>query len=266
MDSKEFYQESMISTQDPDEAEETLSLCDLPICSNEADWEYNFTKEDRHSSSSSSSEQDYFEFFSQEWSTTISSHHHPENIIFCGKLIPSKTPISGDGHEIESNKQSNQRKKSLFRWNSDSFSPPKSTSTLKKARLVKKNDPNSLSLPEKIRYSSDHSGKCGDKYDFSVGKVSILKSPAKLSRSRRYLFMLGLGRFPMEMELNDIKNRQSRRCRSTLPQSAGGNEKLTNGRGRWKGLWRLVRILGCGGSLHANNNVVKASFGNIPYE
>ncbi|KAJ7975101.1 Protein unc-13 4B like [Quillaja saponaria] len=46
------------------------------------------------------------------------------------------------------------------------------------------------------------------KLDFSVGKVSVLKSSTK---SRWYLFLFGMSKFPTEMELRNMKSRQSRR-------------------------------------------------------
>ncbi|OWM70161.1 hypothetical protein CDL15_Pgr026011 [Punica granatum] len=78
--------------QDPydGEEEETLSLCDLPTYGDEAAeyWEShdNSSRESQSSSSSSfsSDEDDYFEFSSPREAL------QPDNIIFCGKLIPYK--------------------------------------------------------------------------------------------------------------------------------------------------------------------------------
>ncbi|KAM2999062.1 hypothetical protein FF2_040645 [Malus domestica] len=74
--------------------------------------------------------------------------------------------------------------------------------------------------------------------------------------------MFQMARFPTEMELRDIKNRQSRRMPSTMFRSfdEGSDEKGNKGRNdsksRAKGLWRLLRAVGCS-SPHADA-VVKA--------
>uniref|UniRef100_A0A5B6YNT0 Uncharacterized protein n=1 Tax=Davidia involucrata TaxID=16924 RepID=A0A5B6YNT0_DAVIN len=242
-----------------DDAEETLSLCDLPIYSTEAaDWE-DFSKEDQSFSSISSDQEDYFEFFSTEEfissTTSCSSAHHQNSIIFCGKLIPYKEAAASidTTQKLENTKQQPPRKRGLFRWkNLDSFNKPKTS---------KSNESSSV-LPVSA-------GKCDKNYDFSVQRLSILASPTK---SRWHLFMFGLARFPTEMDLSEMKNRQSRRRRqrsSTLFRSDGGDEKVAGGGGsRGKGLWGLIRSLGCGrggGDYHANA-VVKASLRSIPRE
>ncbi|KAB1218048.1 hypothetical protein CJ030_MR3G014542 [Morella rubra] len=72
---------------------------------------------------------------------------------------------------------------------------------------------------------------------------------------------------PAEMELSDIRTRQSRmRSQSSMLRSVHCDEMVKgNGdKGRGKGLWRLLRVLGRW-SRH-RNTVVKASFGCIPRE
>jgi hypothetical protein len=71
---------------------------------------------------------------------------------------------------------------------------------------------------------------------------------------------------PTEMELRDIRTRQSRRRSqlSTMSQysSVESDEKVKgvgdNARSRGKGLWRLLKMLGFR-STHQTNAVVKAS-------
>lgn len=82
------------------------------------------------------------------------------------------------------------------------------------------------------------------KFDFPVRKVSIQASPAK---SRWYLFVFGLARFPVETELRDIRRRQSRK-------TIKSNDKSYTNRGKG-GLWRIIRSLGCGGQHHSNASV-----------
>ncbi|KAM7504470.1 hypothetical protein LguiB_003374 [Lonicera macranthoides] len=99
--------------------------------------------------------------------------------------------------------------------------------------------------------------KFAHKYDFPVRKVSMLTSPAK--KSRWYLLMFGLARFPMDnMELRDMRRRQSRK----ITKSPGGEKSngLTRGKG---GLWRMLRALGCSGQNHATA-AVKAAYGCAP--
>ncbi|KAM7499172.1 hypothetical protein LguiA_023586 [Lonicera macranthoides] len=180
---------------DPEETEDALSFCDLPIYSNPEDWE-SFSKE-----YPSDQEDDSFEFFSEEFSGSISSTAssrtsiQPDNIMFCGKLIPYKhqEPISNN--------------------------------------------------------------KCKS----NTKKVSA-------SNSRRwYLFMFGLGSFPVEMELSDMRRRQSRRVPAAVVRSEGsGCDEVGVCRRRGKGLWRMIRLyLGCGSGRQADA-VVKASYWCMP--
>lgn len=180
---------------DPEETEDALSLCDLPIYSKPEDWE-SFSKEYR-----SDQEDDYFEFFSEEFSGSISSTAssttsiQPDNIVFCGKLIPYKH------HEP-----------------------------------ISKN-------------------KC---------KSNTKKISASNSR-RWYLFMFGLGSFPVEMELTDMRRRQSRRVPAAVARSEGGGEEVGVCRSRRKGLWRMIRLyLGCGGGGRQTDAVAKVSYWCMP--
>lgn len=82
--------------------------------------------------------------------------------------------------------------------------------------------------------------------------------PSPLWRSRWFLFLFGMdGRFPKQMDLKDMKNRQSRKTPSSplqAPEYRGGN------RLRW-----MIRTLSCGdsdGQVHAQA-IVKASIGCI---
>lgn len=74
------------------EDDETLSFCDLPIYGDEAASCREDGDSSSFSSSSFSSTEDFFEFSSPLKATV------PENIMFCGKLIPCKKDPSSD-HE-----------------------------------------------------------------------------------------------------------------------------------------------------------------------
>ncbi|KAJ0044965.1 hypothetical protein Pint_06100 [Pistacia integerrima] len=88
MVAKEFN--DVLKVED-DEAEETLSLCDLVINSNTEDYnckDDEFSIEDRQELSSSS--EDFFEFSSEEYFTSSTNNYPTDDIIFCGKRIPHK--------------------------------------------------------------------------------------------------------------------------------------------------------------------------------
>uniref|UniRef100_A0A2N9EVY6 Uncharacterized protein n=1 Tax=Fagus sylvatica TaxID=28930 RepID=A0A2N9EVY6_FAGSY len=200
---------STTELEDPYEAEETLSLCDLPIYSDASNWD-DYSKEDQ-SLSSSDNNDEFFEFFSEELtaSTCSTTTIQNKNIIFCGKLIPYKE------------------------------------------------------LPEKSQNQETNNVNTNKTTPRKVGKVTMLASPTK---SRWYLYMFGMTRFPTEMELRDIKTRQSRiKSPSMMFRSVEcddmvkGNEDESR---RGNGMWRLLRILGC--RRQHVNTVVKASFGCIP--
>jgi hypothetical protein len=76
-----------------DDADDVLSLCDLPLYGGDAVNIEEFSRELDHQSSSSSldtnEDESYFEFFSEEWNFPYKSQ---TNIVFCGKLIAYKQP------------------------------------------------------------------------------------------------------------------------------------------------------------------------------
>ncbi|KAK9283391.1 hypothetical protein L1049_011633 [Liquidambar formosana] len=252
MVAKEVYPEPDVDNntdlQDLDEAEETLSLCDLAIYNDAAEWD-DYSKEDQ--SSSGDQEEEFFEFFSED----ITALTRPaENIIFCGKLIPYKQPVSEKTHQPQDNNtEKHPKTRSLFRWKS------RSSSNKSKASRADGVD----SKPQKVSDSKSLTLPTSEKYNISVQKVNILTSPTK---SRWHLLLFGLMRLPTEMELSDIKNRHHRQNPSPTTmmfRSFDAGEEVTVGKkSRGKGLWRLIRALGCT-TTHANA-VVKASFGCMP--
>ncbi|PKI74619.1 hypothetical protein CRG98_004946 [Punica granatum] len=154
-----------------EEAEDTLSLCDLPIYGDFKSDEWT----DDSFSRESSDDQDFFEFSSQDYK--VQSQSFPsENIVFCGKIIPYKQPDAlSSGRTDKPRKQRRQPS----RWRS-------------------------LLLQLGILSNRHRSGV--DKYK-------------SLQNSRWYLFVFGVGRFPMEMELGDIRTRQNRLKASKGPNS-----------------------------------------------
>ncbi|KAK6137965.1 hypothetical protein DH2020_028291 [Rehmannia glutinosa] len=219
---------------------ETLSLSDLPMYSDQnseiLDQEYLSLDPSNASTSISSSSQndDVFEFFIQELnpSTTTAGGgggFPPENIIFCGKLIPYKQIDNTPQQNSPTLAENNKKKPSwqLFRWkfkrNPNSKNEIRSTTTLKhkKGQATRK------------VYNSD---KLRKGHGFPVHKM--------------YLFLFGITRFPTEVEMRDMKSR--RRSRGRCPPSPPpsvlryefGDDKVSGGK-KWR-LWGLIRALSCG--------------------
>ncbi|XP_061999465.1 uncharacterized protein LOC133716826 [Rosa rugosa] len=249
---------------DPYEAEETLSLCDLPTYSDSAHWD-DFSK-DYQSSSFDQDEDNFFEFFSEDFTASTYPSGN-KDIIFCGKLIPynkeaphvATVEKKTQKNPEQSNKKyrSSTKKWSLFRWRRFRGS---------KHRVVKPSqvkDAISASATNTISFSASKNYR---RCDLSLGKVSILSS--NRSKSKWYLYMFGMARFPTEMELRDIKSRQSRRSPSTMfganceasdELMGKGNKGISDSSNRAKGLWGLLRAIGCS-SQHPNAVVKAASF------
>ncbi|KAK4436008.1 hypothetical protein Salat_0764500 [Sesamum alatum] len=243
-----------------DEAYETLSLCDLPLYSDQsADWDQDFSLAQSHASTSS--EHDCFEFFSQELdpsgvttapdTTTVFPR---DNIMFCGKLIPYKQTPSPkkDSSSVVKNKKRRHCWGS-FRWkfNSDISSKKqvRSKNRSKSATLMHKNDCMGLyELPKKT-YNSTNLGH----------KMPILTSSSSGKLAKWHLFLFGISRFSTEVELRDIKSRQitRRQCPSPPPlfKFQNGNDEVISGErnGGW-GLWGLI----CGGNRRSTTKAVAA--------
>ena len=183
-DQEAGYEESTLLQQqvDPYEEEETLSLSDLPIYSTSgsisARWggTDDFSKEDGKDfggDHDDNNDDNLFEFFSEEFTASSTNYATAENIIFCGKLIPFKDINPPRGDQSNINVQKGITKRSS-KGSKSSFA------------------------------ASDYSS--------SLGKVSLVRSP---TNSRWFLFMFGMSKLSIttEMELKDIRNRQSRRRR-----------------------------------------------------
>lgn len=245
--------------QDPYEEEEALSLCDLPIYSDSFKWDDEFSgssnKLNQNLSFEENDNEDYFEFFSSDFSSSadFSSGHNSFNnsnkeIIFCGKLIRYKEFPQVENHQklkISERKQKPRKKKSIFRYWKSSNDDKKSSNDNKKSNGGNKRSENDKSL----------------------------WSYYKIGKSRWYLYMFGMTRLPRtEMELRDIRSRQSRRLRrspTTMfpPYDNKGaettKEKVSSRKPKRrksrKGWWGLLRVLTCR-SQHAEA-VAKASIG-----
>ncbi|KAI8539834.1 hypothetical protein RHMOL_Rhmol09G0213800 [Rhododendron molle] len=218
-----------------DETEETLSFCDLPIYgSGAADWE-NLLKEHQSLTSSpssiSSSDQVFFEFFSKDCSN--SSSYPGQNIKFCGKLFPSEKPVHIETtHPLEEENSEKPDTPFASRWKLNWFSKQGNPKNQPKLRFWR-----SKSMPMKLgSRSGSRAAKDGEKFAFSFRGLSSLAL-------QRKLLVLGF-RVPAEMELRDIKDRQSRQDPpAALFLGGGGDEKVGGG----KRLWAVIGALSCGG-------------------
>jgi len=248
---KEFYsdqeagnEESTLLQDEYDdyEEDETLSLCDLPnstISPQRGDFS-NYSK-DHHDDDD---DDNLFEFFSEEFNT--STIH--DNIIFCGKLIPFKD------HQDVPHNQNNCAKPT-----SNSKAMKSSNGSIASLKS-KRNE-------EEVKGSLNVKSFAGD-YTSMGGKVSLVRSPTK---SRWFLFMFGMSSSSRmsskEMQLSDIKNRQSRSRREPMTMfraPENGKEVVKSKRnGNSKGMWKILKsislVLGCSSSKLAND-VVKATF------
>ncbi|KAG5219166.1 GTP binding Elongation factor Tu family protein [Salix suchowensis] len=190
--------------QDFDDEAETLSLCDLPLYSCASDWD-DLSKEDQNLGTSF--DQDFFEFFSGDFTASTCPS---DNIIFCGKLIPYKGETVEEKAESlagSTTKEKNSKKSFGFHWKPSSFN---------KSRTAP---------PKQLQQKSERT----------------LQVP--LSENHGWYFSaFGVGRFPAEMELRDIKTRQNKKSPSKMFQSEEGIEMSSKKRG--KGLWSLLRVLG----------------------
>ncbi|OWM87570.1 uncharacterized protein LOC116188335 [Punica granatum] len=245
--------------QDPDDAElETVSLCDLPLYSDEYECE-------RHQFSSSLEidHGDPFEFSSEDLSASWSKMCMAENIIFCGRLIHyGREPPSLSGGPSEAQGKVGgvpqpQKKKwklfkrrlSLFRKHRHCSSKSHDVRFSDRSGAKKEHRSTRLECSPSEKYSRYVPEKCMDKYGFSMRRLPAQSGRVKC---RWYLLMFGSARFPMEMELQDMKTRQSRRNLYSTFQSFstdGGNiigSGNCDGKGnRNRGLWRLLRALSC---------------------
>ncbi|KAL7148618.1 hypothetical protein ABFS83_06G190700 [Erythranthe nasuta] len=230
-----------------DEAFETLSFSDLPLYGDQSFEEYweeeeqdlSIESQGSSSISSSSEHDDYFEFFSQELLPSAATFP-PENIIFCGKLIPSyKQPNTSQEEDpsLESMKQANIKKTGVYKWLNKQVDS--------KNRVVKR------------KYEKEYD-------DFPVQKMSILTSSSS-GKARWYLLLFGISRFSTRVELSDIKIRQrsGRRHGSAAsppsPPFRFQNHHHEGGGGnRDSGLWGLIKVLSCSGNHHPNAMVVSS--------
>ncbi|CAL0333409.1 unnamed protein product [Lupinus luteus] len=229
MASKEFFsdEEAMNHNgttllQDPYDEEnqdETLSLCDLPTYSSDSAQWDDYFSIERQSSTQSNDDNDDFFEFLSEEFTTPSHETTAKNIIFCGKLISLKEPPQQHRND----------------QNSDVHLPCD-----KEKHIM-------------LRTSGSKNNNLCDYA--SIKKVSLMRSKTK-SRWNLFMFRFGVS---TEMDLSDIRSRQSRQGPETMiPASEQGRAMVKNkGEKNMKGLRRILKFLdfGC-----LSSNLVKTAF------
>lgn len=220
------------------EEEETLSLSDLPSYSH-VEWE--------EEEGLSSSDQDFSEFnFSQELSPSAATEAAlslPENVVFCGKLIPYKQPSHVSDHKDPSRNYDSAKKqvahgKKTRRGGGSTRCIDQSKNGDRKDRHVQSSVEGS---------------------DYRLCKMSILTTSSS-GKARWYQFFFGIRSFSTKMELRDIRSRQNRRQYSSPPPSpllsSSRDQVVSQGRsrGRW-GFWAVISALSCGGNHQTETSV-----------
>ncbi|XP_073127868.1 uncharacterized protein [Henckelia pumila] len=253
--------ENIHHTHDQEEEEETLSLCDLPLYSDE-------DLSSQESTSFSSSEDDFFEFFSQEYfnpSPPSPAGVPRENIIFCGKLIPYKQPCCDAKSpliEISRKQEAHITKKDqdygvISRWD---FGSSNSTSE----RCINSKNDKTRAIPltpvqktVKNRHVSNPLRRSPKKVkgcDFPVQKFPVMASSPS-GKAKWYLFFFGTSRLSKELDGMNSTRRSRRQCPPPAFRVRSCDDK---DRG-WP-MGGLIGALSCGGHLQADT-MVAASIG-----
>ncbi|KAK6127067.1 hypothetical protein DH2020_039191 [Rehmannia glutinosa] len=230
-----------------EEEEETISLCDFPLNSDEPEKiKDSYKAQDKRRSTSEPS--DFFEFFNND--ITISEMSLAEDIIFCGKLVPYKNQhqflksLSADDatHFSRRNRHSfPELINPTIRSNTLTSAPPPRSNfrSIDGKMLRRRRNSNMLVKSEAadIRRSSSKSSARSE-------------SSKAVSKSRWFVLMFGPLKLKhqQEMDLREIKSRQIRRNqRSFFPSVDAGGEipgSRSERRSFWGGL-DLLKVLSC---------------------
>lgn len=218
----DYYNSRYQDQETEDEYEETISLSDFPLTSDERDPH---GTEDRlcacQDLPSPAEKTEIFEFSS--YPNSIMSH--AEDIISCGKLVPFK-----EQHHLSRNLYGR-------RCRSESLPELKTSGCQSKMR-------NSRSLDyQKLSRNTSMSSNSPDSYRNNSRSSSKSDGSSKTPKPRWYILMFGIVKFPTEMDLQDIKNRQVHRTpsKSLFPgievdKKAPANRKTS---------WGVLKVLSC---------------------
>ncbi|TKY54574.1 hypothetical protein E2542_SST18986 [Spatholobus suberectus] len=230
---------SYMESQEEEEQDEALSLCDLPLNRNSRAPSLDDTsfKKILRPTSLPDHASEIFNGFS---SSSSSDMCPADDIIFCGKLVPFKAEQPPRNLAVEGEKLSPTRRRRSESLSSVTRSNSVSTCTGSR-RLMMRNSKSldysrlrESSAPDVDRNSSARSGTPPE------------AAAKKATKPRWYSLMFGTMKVPPEMELSDMKNRQVRRNPSTtmfLAAESGG--KVAVNRSPGKVSWRILKALSC---------------------
>ncbi|XP_019177851.1 PREDICTED: uncharacterized protein LOC109173046 [Ipomoea nil] len=200
---------------------------------------------------------DLFEFFSDF--TSQSEISHAEEIIFCGKVMALKgqaeRSADGDGRKLQS----------FHGRRCESLSIPRTNSGSKSGRWQLPRSSRSLDYKKLRRNPS----LCSSEVDrSSSSKPDVSAAGLKPQKPRWYALMFGHVKFPPEMDLRDIKNRQVRRTVSPMfhiddRSSSETGRNSPSMRNERKSSWDFIKMLSC--KDHASVAVTTSSFDCISH-
>ena len=153
--------------------------------------------------------------------TTISNGRGTNDVVFCGKVLISRTEEPDPSHKLKN--------PLMLSSGSESFKP------------------------DSGRTNCLNSGQCN--------RLDSLRSPPSSgSGMKRFTGLFGILRFPLHMELSEIKQRQCRREPLPLPKLMMDEDGEVVDPGAGKNCWDIVRPMRRGNLLFS----ALAKFGCIP--
>ncbi|KAI3424500.1 uncharacterized protein J3R85_010605 [Psidium guajava] len=251
----------LLPPDDPEEAEEALSLCDLPLHDGpETETPGNLPTHHRRSSSGVP---ESFEFSSNFGFDMCSA----DEVIICGKLAPFSSKQSATKMTPQATEDGEESKlKLVFRRRSESLS--KLQDSVARSNSAKPNLTRNCKSLDYGKLKPNQSSPVLHLHETtrnlptgSAARSDSLAKRTPASRPRWYVLTFGQVKSPAEMELQDMKNRQFRRCPSAMLFPAPGDSgegKAQGSTGGRNATWKVLRALSCKG--HASV-AVTASFG-----
>ncbi|KAK1388345.1 hypothetical protein POM88_016523 [Heracleum sosnowskyi] len=251
----DYYNSRYQDEENEEQDDDTISLTHFPLTP------------DQQEHPSPPEKIDVFEFSSDP--NSIMSH--AEDIINCGKLIPFKeqdqsptfhqpqcqtSPVMYvNDHASQGLYNRRTRSESLTELK---ISECRSNST--NMRGIKMRNSRSLDY-QKLSRNSSLSSESPDIYrNNSRGSSRFDASTIKIPKPRWYIFMFGSVKFPPEMDLQDIKNRQVHR--TTISKSLFPNlEVVKKPPANRKRSWGVLKVLSCRDDGSVN---VTASLACVP--
>ncbi|KAK1399814.1 hypothetical protein POM88_009677 [Heracleum sosnowskyi] len=224
----DYYNARYQDQENDREDEETISLSDFPLTSDQHDPHETEDQLCRCQDLQSPAEKtEIFEFSS--YPNSIMSH--AEDIINCGKLIPFK-----EQYHVSQNLYGR-------RCRSESLPELKNSGCQSNSSKMKMRNSRSLDY-QKLSRNSSMSSDSPDSYRNNSRSSSRFDGSSKnIPKPRWYILMFGIVKFPTEMDLQDIKNRQVHRTpsKSLFP----GIEEAKKDPINRKSSWGVLKVLSC---------------------